>query len=121
MGWGGGGGGGYDRECLFNTNHDDDDNHDNDEYNNDNKYNSTKGGKGSCRGADDGGESDYDGCDVIRRQSFGGMGHRTSIVSPHLATAVINNKDDNNCRRGGGASCPPPLIRPIPPDAALCC
>jgi hypothetical protein len=61
-------------------------------------------GKGSRRGADDGGESDYDGRDVVRGQSFGGVGRRMSIVGPHAAAAVINDDDvDNDRRHGGGA------------------
>ncbi len=108
----GGGGGGYDGECLF------DDDHDNDEYdeyddNDDNdEYDSAEDEKGSRVGADDGGESDYDGRDVICGPSFGGVGHRASIVGPHAAAAVINDDDDNNRRRGGGASCPP--LRSVP-------
>jgi hypothetical protein len=73
------------------------------------------------RAQDDGGESDYDGRNVIGGLSFGGVGHRTSIVGPHAAASVIDKDDDNNCHRSGGASCPPPPIRPIPPDTAHCC
>jgi hypothetical protein len=111
-GWGGGE---YDSECLF------DDDHFNDEYDEDNEYNGMEDGKGSRGGADNGGESNYDGRDVIRGLSFGGVGHRTSIVGPHAAAAIINKDDNNNHRRGGGASCPPPPVRPIPPDAARHC
>ncbi len=62
------------------------------------------------------GESNYNGRDVIRGPSFGGMGHRMLIVGPLATAAVIdkdinnNDNDDNNDRRcGGGVSCPPPL------------
>jgi hypothetical protein len=37
-----------------------------------------------------------------------GVGRRTSIVSPHAATAVIDDIEDNDHCCGGGASCPPP-------------
>ncbi len=60
-------------------------------------------------GADDGGESDYDGRDVVHGPSFGSVGRRMSINAPHATATVINDDDfDNNRRRGGGASCPPP-------------
>jgi hypothetical protein len=112
-GWEGeGGGGGYDGECLF------DDDQDKDKYDDKEKYDGTEDGKGSLRGADDGEKSNYDGCDVIYGPSFGGMGHRTSIVGPHAATAIIDNDDNNNRRCSGGALCPPPPVRPVPPDAA---
>ncbi len=101
MGGGGGGGGEYEGECVF---HDD---HDNDEYNDDNKYDEEEDGKGSHGGADDGGESDYDGRDVICGPSFGSVGQRKSIVGPHAAAAVINDNKDNDCRHSGGASYPP--------------
>ncbi len=105
----GGEGGEYSGECLF------DDNHDNNKYNDNDEYNGTEDGKESRRVADDGGESDYNGRDVIHRPSFGSRGHRTSIVGPHAAAAVINNNDHNNRRHGGGASCPPLPVRPVPP------
>ncbi len=84
-------------ECLFNNDRDD------------RKYDNAEDGKGSCGGADDGGESNNDGRNVVRGPSSGGMGHRTSIVGPHATAAIIDNNDDNDRRRGGGASCPPPL------------
>jgi hypothetical protein len=66
-------------------------------------------GKGSRGGADDGGESDYDGRDLVRGPSFGSVGRRMSIDGPHTAATVIDDDDfDNNRRRGGGASYPPP-------------
>jgi hypothetical protein len=104
----GGGGGEYDGECLF------EDDSDDDEYDDDNEYNDVEDGKGFHRRADNGGESDNDGCDVVRGQSFGSIRHRTLIVGPHAAAAIINNNDDNNRYRGGGASRPPPsgLSRP---------
>jgi hypothetical protein len=104
MGWVGEGGGGekYKGECLFHNNHN------KDEYNNDNKYNDKEDGKGSHDGVDDGGESNYDGRDVIRRPSFGGVGRRMLIVSPHTAAAIMdNNNIANNCRRSGGRHAPP--------------
>jgi hypothetical protein len=56
-------------------------------------------------GADDGGESNYNGLDdVVRGPSVGGMGRRTLIIGPHAAAAVV---DDDDRSRGGGASCPP--------------
>ncbi len=63
-------------------------------------------------------ESIYDGRDVIRGPSFGGVGHRMSIFSPHAAAAVIDEDDDDkdNHHRSGGASCPPPPVRLVPPD-----
>ncbi len=63
-------------------------------------------------------ESIYNSRDVVRGPSFGGMGHRMSIVSPHAAAAVIddNDDDDDDRRRIGGALCPPPPVRPILPD-----
>ncbi len=65
-------------------------------------------GKGPRGGADNGGEFDYDGHNVIRGLSFGGMGHRTSIIGPYAAAAVIDKDDDNNRRRGGGGVVPSP-------------
>ncbi len=64
------------------------------------------------------GESVYNSRDVIRGPSFGGVGHRMSIVGPHAAPAVIDNDDDDDddCRHSGGASCSPPPVRPILPD-----
>ncbi len=64
------------------------------------------------------GESVYDSRDVVRGPSFGGMGHRMSIVGPHAAAVVIDDDDDDDDdrRRSGGASCPPPPVRPVPPD-----
>jgi hypothetical protein len=91
------------------------------EYNDNDKYNGAEDGKGSRKGADDGGESDYDGRNVIHGPSFHGVGHRTLTVGPHAAAADINNDDDINRRHGGGASCPPPPVRPVPPGAACCC
>ncbi len=88
-------------ECLF---------EDDRKYN---KYDNVEDGKGSRGGADDGGESDNDGRDVVRGPSFGGVGHRTSIVGPHAAAAIIEDNYDNDCHHGGGASCPPPL-RSVP-------
>ncbi len=82
-GWRGGGGGEYDGECLF------DNNHINNKYNDDHEYDGVEDGKGSRGGADDGGESNYDGHDVIRRLSFGSVGHRTSIVGPHAVGGYI--------------------------------
>jgi hypothetical protein len=99
----GGGGIEYKRECLF------EDNCKEDKYDDDNKYDNEEDGKGSCGGADDGGESNYGCCDVFCGPSFGSVGWRMLIDGPHATTTVINNKDlDNNCLRGGGASCPPP-------------
>jgi hypothetical protein len=71
-GWEGewGGGGEYEGECLF------DDDRDKDEYNDDNEYNDKEDGKGLRRGADDGGESDYDGRDVVCGPSFANVGRR---------------------------------------------
>jgi hypothetical protein len=74
-----------------------------------------------CGGADNGGESNYNGRHVIRGPSFGGVGQRISIVSSHGAAAVINNKDvDNDLYRSGGRHAPPPLVHPVLPDAACC-
>jgi hypothetical protein len=109
------GGGEYNGECLF------DDDHGDKKYDNDDKYDSGEDGKGLCGGADNGGESDYDGRDVIRGPSFGSAGHRTSIIGPHAAAAVINDDNDNNPHRGGGALCPLPPVHPISPDDARCC
>ncbi len=83
------------------------DDQDNDEYDNNNKYNDEEDGKGLHGGADDGGKSNYDGRDIVRGPSFGGVGWRMSIVGPHATAAVINDNKDNNCHRGGWASCPP--------------
>jgi hypothetical protein len=83
-------------ECLFNDDR------------GGNKYSNAEDGKGSRGGADDGGESDNDGRDVVRGPSFGGVGHRISIVGPHAATAVINDNNNNDHCHGGGALCPPP-------------
>jgi hypothetical protein len=94
-------GGEYDGECLFNDDRDDN------EYDSDNEYDNAEDGKGLRGRADDGGESDYNGRDVVRGPSFGGVGHRTSIVSPHAAAAVIHDNDDDERRCGGGALCPP--------------
>ncbi len=105
----GGGGGEYEGECLF------DDDRDEDEYDDDNKYDDEEDGKGSRGGADDGGESDYDGRDVVRGPSFGSVGRRMSIDGPHAAATVIDdNNFDNDRRRGGGAPCPPPSGPPHP-------
>jgi hypothetical protein len=99
----GGGGGEYEGGCLF------DDDRDEDEYDDDNEYDDKEDGKGSRGGADDGGESDYDGRDVVRGPSFGSVGWRMSIYAPHAAATVIDDDDfDNDRHRGGGASCPPP-------------
>ncbi len=85
-------------ECLF------DDNRNDNKYNNNDEYNDAEDGKGSRGVADDGEESDYDGHNVIRGPSFGGVGHRMSIVGPHAASAaIIDNKDNNDLRRGGEA------------------
>jgi hypothetical protein len=104
-GWEGEGGGGeeYNGECLFGNDQD------GNKYDNNDEYNGAEDGKGLRRGVDDGGESDYDGRDVIRGPSIGGLGHRTLIIGPKAAAAVINYNDDINRRCGGGASCPPPL------------
>ncbi len=105
MGWEeeGGGGGEYKGECLFN------DDRDKDKYDDDNEYNDKEDGKGLRRGAGDGGESDYNCCNIVRGPSFGSVGQRMSIDGPHTATTIINDDDfDNNHHRGGGASCPPP-------------
>ncbi len=96
----GGGGGKYDGECLF------DDDPDNNEYDDNDKYDDAEDGKGSCRGVDNGGESDYDGHDVVCGPSIGGVGRRTLIVGPHAA--IVDDNNDDNCRHGGGALCPPP-------------
>ncbi len=109
------GGGEYDGECLFDDNHDDNEYYDNDESN------GVEDRKGSCRGADSGGESNYDGCNVIYGPSFSGVEHRTLIVSPHATAAVINDNDNNNHRCGGGVSCPPPPVHPILPDTTRHC
>ncbi len=82
-----GGGGEYDGECQF------DDNHVNDEYDDDNEYDGVEDGKGSRGGADDGGESNYDGHDVIRGPSFGGMGawgigHQSLAPTPPLPSST---------------------------------
>jgi hypothetical protein len=53
------------------------------------------------RGSGQRGESDYDGHDVVRGLSVGGVGQRTLIVGPHAAAAV---NDNDICRRGRGAS-----------------
>jgi hypothetical protein len=114
---GGGGDGEYNWECLFHNDRDDN------EYNKDNKYDNKKDGKGLRRGAEDGGEFDYDGHDVVYGPSFSGMGWRMSIVGPHTTAAIINNDNvDNDCHCGGEVSClPPPLVRPVLPDATRCC
>ncbi len=105
----GGGGGEYDGECLF------DDDRDDYEYDEDDEYNHAEDGKGSRGGADDEGESNYDGRNVVRGPSFGGVGHSTSNVGPHAAAAVIDDDDDDDyCRRGGGSSSPPPSGRSRP-------
>ncbi len=104
MGWEGEGGGGgkYNGECLF------DKKRNNDKYKNDDKYNNVEDGKGMRGGADDKGESNYSGRDVIRGPSFSGVGHRTSIVGPHAAAANIDNDDnDEDCHQGGGCHAPP--------------
>jgi hypothetical protein len=79
-------------------------------------------GIGLCGGADNGGESDYHGHDVIRGLSFGSVGQRMSIDCPHAAATIIKDDHFNNDRhRGGGASCPPPPpVHPGLPDAACC-
>jgi hypothetical protein len=70
-------------------------------------------GKGSHGGADDEGESSYDGRNIVRGPSFGGMGHRTLIVAPHTAATIINDDDNNNnCHHGGGPRAPSGLSRP---------
>ncbi len=75
-------------------------------------------GKGLRRGVDNRGESDYDGCDVIRGPSFGSVGRRMF----QAAAAVIKDDDFNNDRpHGGGASCPPPPVLPVLPDTTRCC
>ena len=103
----------YEGECLF------DDDRDDDEYNHNNEYNDVEDGEGLLRGADDGGESNYNGRDIVRGPSFGGVRRRMLIVAPHAAAAVIDDDVINNDRRrGGGASCPPPPVLPVPPDAA---
>ncbi len=80
----------YDGECLFN------DNHGNKEYNNNNKYDDTEDGKGLHGGADDGGESNYNGCDFVCEPAVGDVEWRASIVGPHAA--IINNDDKEDCR-----------------------
>ncbi len=107
-------GGEYNRECLF------DDDGDDDEYDDDNEYDNTEDGKGARGGADEGGESDYDCRDVIRGPSFGGMGHRTSIVGPHASAPVIDDTTTIAAAMGGRRA-PPPPVRLVPPDAARCC
>jgi hypothetical protein len=79
-------------------------------------------GKGLHRGGDNGGESNYDGCNVDRRPSFRGVGQRMSITGSHaVATAavIVNDDVDDNRRRGGGALCPPPL-RSVPSTPLAC-
>jgi hypothetical protein len=56
-------------------------------------------------GADDGGESDYDGCNVVRGPSIGGVGWRT-FVGPHAIAAII---DDDDRRHGRWGIVPPPV------------
>ncbi len=82
------------------------------------------------RGVDDGGESNYYGCNVVRGPSFGIVGNRTLIVGPHTAAAIIHNNDaDNNNNNNNnddrrldrGALCPPPLVHSIPLDASCHC
>ncbi len=97
-GEGGGGGGEYKGECLF------DDDRDEDKYNDDNKYDNEEDGKGSRRGADDGGESYYDGRDLVRGLSSGSVGQRMLIDDPHAASIIINDDDFDN----DWASCPLP-------------
>jgi hypothetical protein len=109
----GGGGGEYEGECLF------DDNRDEDEYDNNKEYHKEEDGKGSKGGADDGGEPNYDGRDIVCGPSFGSVGQRMLINGPHAAAIVINNNNfNNNHRHGGGRHAPPPPVRPVPPDAA---
>ncbi len=59
-------------------------------------------------------ESIYDSRDVVRGPSFGGVGHRMSIVGPHAAAAVIDDNDDdsNDRRRSGGGRAHPLLSVP---------
>jgi hypothetical protein len=102
-----GGGGEYNRECLF------DNDRDNNEYDNEDKYNDGEDGKGSRGGADNEGEPDYDGRNIVRGPSFGGMGHRMPIVGPHATVAIIDNNDNGDyCIAVGGGHAPP--LRSIP-------
>ncbi len=64
----GGGGGEYKGECLFA------DDRNKDKYDNNNKYDDKEDGKGLHEGADGGGESDYNGCDVVHGLFFGSVG-----------------------------------------------
>ncbi len=111
---GGGVGGEYDGERLFDNNRDDNN------YDNDDKYNNAEDGKGLRGGADDGGESDYDCCNIVCGPSFGNVGHMTSIVGPHASAAVINDTTMIAATLGGRHA-PPPPVRPVPPDANRCC
>jgi hypothetical protein len=106
----GGEGGEYKGECLF------DEDRDKDKYdNNDNEYEDEEDGKGSRGGANNGGESNYDCCDIVRGPSFGSMGWRMLIEGPHAAaTVIVDDNFNNNCRCGGGASFPPPSGPPCP-------
>jgi hypothetical protein len=72
------------------------------------------GWEGVAWGSGQWGESNYDGCNVVRRPSVGGMGQRSLIVGPHTAAAIFY---DDDCRRSGGMLCPPPLVHPVLPDA----
>jgi hypothetical protein len=47
------------------------------------------------------GETDNDGCDIVRMPSVGGMGQRMLIVTPHAAAVD-----------------PPPQVHPLPQEAA---
>jgi hypothetical protein len=104
MGWEGEGGGSweYNWECLF------DNDCDNNKYDDNNNNDNAEDGEGLHGGVVDGGESDYDGCNIVHGSSFGGVGHRTLIIATHAAAAIIDDNDDDDHRRGGGGvSCPP--------------
>jgi hypothetical protein len=92
----------YKWEFLFHNDRDDD------KYDVDNEYNDKEDGKGSHGGADDRGETNYNGCNIVRGPSFVGVGRRMSIFGHHAAATIFNDNDvDNDCRRSGEASCPP--------------
>ncbi len=83
-----------------------------------NKYNNAEDGKGLRGEADDGGESYYDGCDVVHVPSIRGVGWRMSTIGPH-ATALVNNDNDNNDRRCSGGHHAPPLWSAPTPQMLL--
>jgi hypothetical protein len=109
----GGGGGEYNRECLF------DNDCNGNKYDNNNKYSNAEDGKGLRGGADNGGESHYDGCDVVCGPSFGSVGIGRRLLAPTLPPPSSTTTMMTIAPVVGGRHAPPPLVHPVLPTLPI--